>query len=228
MPNRADYLKDLGKHPGSLAVEVQARIGAPTVNAVETQFRKLRDAGLVAIEDTSPRKYRLTEQGKVELTRLSVAESGQSVLTTQEATLQKRGEQSSALGNSQTHPEQIQNANRSTRVKELLERVRSFTEERRETTTSKPHPCVGELLFLERGISDMPRRELRKLRDSLRGRIGDEGVCERVSRLVEAEIRLFEENESWWSDDDAVKRLETEIAELKQELGLSDGVTGLT
>src|SRR5215472_10902794 len=111
MPNRADYLKDLGKHPGSLAVEVQARIGAPTVNAVETQFRKLRDAGLVAIEDTSPRKYRLTEQGKVELTRLSVAESGQSVLTTQEATLQKRGEQSSALGNSQTHPEQIQNAN---------------------------------------------------------------------------------------------------------------------
>lgn len=223
MPNRTDYLNDLGKHPGSLAVEVQARIEAPTVNAVETQFRKLRDAGLVAIEDTSPRKYRLTEQGKGEVAKLSEATSGQSTRSTQEAAPQKLSEQSSVLETTQTHPELMQTAPRWTRAKQLLERVRSLSEESTEATAAKPHPRVRELLFLELGISDMPRRELRRVRDSLRQRIDDERVSEKISRLVEAEVKLCEENDdSWWSDEDAVKRLKAEIAELKGDLGLSE------
>lgn len=220
MPNRTDYLNDLASHPGSLAVEVQARIQAPTVNAVETQFRKLRDAGLVAIEETSPRKYRLTEQGNAQLARLSEAGSGQSAPSTQDAGPQKGGEHNTAFENPRTLPDPMQTTPRSSRVKEILERVKGLTEEHTETTTAKPHACVRELLSLERGISDMPRRELRKLRDSLRERINDEGVCEKVSLLVEAEIRLCEQNDGWWSDEDSVKRLETEIAQLKGALSL--------
>lgn len=81
---------------------------------------------------------------------------------------------------------------------------------------------VPELLAVERGLAKLPRHELQKLRDSLREQIGDEAVCEQVSRLAAAEAELCDTKDSWWGEADAVKRLETEINDLKQELGLTE------
>src|SRR5207249_2745537 len=57
---------------------------AQTVNAVETMFRKLKDAGLVAVEDTSPRKFSLTDKGRAEVGNLEDAASDASESQAQE------------------------------------------------------------------------------------------------------------------------------------------------
>jgi len=193
MPNRTDYLKDLAKHPGSFAVEVQTRLEAPTANAVETQFRKLRNAGLVTVDATSPgaRKYSLTEEGKAEVASL-VSEDGN-------------------------------------RAKLVLEKADSLLEkytrlgdpQKTQTIAARPHPRVPELRAIERGLSDLPRRELLKVRDSLREQVGDEQTCAKICRLVEAESELCGEK-SWWPDTEVIARLEAEIGELKRDLGLEE------
>jgi hypothetical protein len=45
MPDRIDYLRDLRDNPGATAEEVQLRVQAPTLAAVETQFRKCASCG---------------------------------------------------------------------------------------------------------------------------------------------------------------------------------------
>jgi len=212
MPEKQNYLRDLLENPRATSAQVCERVKASTVNAVETMFRKLQSAGLVFVENTKPRRYCLTDKGQRELKPLS--------------------EETSEKADGPQAPEEEIAPGRS-RVKALLERAGAVLEadnhsaNNLQTTTVKAHPRLLELLAVERGLSGLPRQELRKVRDSLRKQIGDEQTCERICRLAEAEVELSGEK-SWWPDSEVVARLEAEIAELKQALSLSKEVTGLT
>src|SRR6266478_6374255 len=70
MPARIDYLRDLRDNPGATAEEVQRRVQAPTLAAVETQFRKCASANLVGCDESKPKRYTLTEKGVEELHKL--------------------------------------------------------------------------------------------------------------------------------------------------------------
>src|SRR6266478_6072290 len=70
MPARIDYLRDLRDNPGATAEEVQRRVQAPTLAAVETQFRKCASANLVECDESKPKRYTLTEKGVEELHKL--------------------------------------------------------------------------------------------------------------------------------------------------------------
>ena len=70
MPARIDYLRDLRDNPGATAEEVQRRVQAPTLAAVETQFRKCASANLVECDERKPKRYTLTEKGVEELPKL--------------------------------------------------------------------------------------------------------------------------------------------------------------
>jgi DNA-binding PadR family transcriptional regulator len=202
MPSRSDYLAALDANPGLNAEKMQTDVKAPTLAAAETMLRKLASGGFVRIESTSPRTYFLTEKGKTEL---GLADSNDRL---------------PALGE------------RGKRLRSLLERVRARAETNGETDLEQPSgdetrteiqmcPGVPELLAFERAVSDLPRRELQKVKQCLCDRIADESITEKVSRLAEAEAELCEEK-SWWADKSEVERLETEIAELKRELGLPE------
>jgi len=52
MPTRSDYLRDLQDNPWATAEEVQRRVQAPTLAAVETQFRKCANANLIECDDS--------------------------------------------------------------------------------------------------------------------------------------------------------------------------------
>lgn len=210
MPEKRNYLRDLLENPRATAAQVCDRVKANTVNAVETMFRKLQSAGLVSVEATKPRKYRLTEKGERELTLLSEAPGGE---------------------DDRSEAPAEQSAPRRNRVRALLEKVEAVLEKDKNLTdylpsAAKPHPRLLELLAVERGLSDLPRHELRKVRDSVRKQIGDEQTCDRICRLARAEAELCGEK-SWWPDREIIARLENEIAELKQALGLSAEATGL-
>src|ERR1700687_1145926 len=70
MPARIDYLRDLRDNPGATAEEVLRRVQAPTLAAVETQFRKCASANLVECDESKPKRYALTEKGVEELHKL--------------------------------------------------------------------------------------------------------------------------------------------------------------
>jgi len=118
------------------------------------------------------------------------------------------------------------------RVKALKDRAeRVLSDDSQETTdpqetesiTAESHPCVRELLAIERGLSELPRQELRKLRDSLREQIGDEEVCKKASRLAAAEAELCAEKKRMFGPDaDRAARLEKEIGELQSDLGVAE------
>jgi len=70
MPAKLDYLLDLRANPRARTAEVQSRVKAATVNAVETAFRKYADAGLLESDNSAPKRYTLTDKG-VEVFTLS-------------------------------------------------------------------------------------------------------------------------------------------------------------
>src|SRR6266478_1891749 len=70
MPARIDYLRDLRDNPGATAEEVQRRVQAPTLAAVETQFRKCASTNLVECDKSKPKRYTLTAKGTEELHKL--------------------------------------------------------------------------------------------------------------------------------------------------------------
>lgn len=70
MPARIDYLRDLRENPGATAEEVQRRVQAPSLAAVETQFRKCASVQFVECDESKPKRYTLTEKGTEELQRL--------------------------------------------------------------------------------------------------------------------------------------------------------------
>src|SRR5258708_32819522 len=75
MPARIDYLRDLRDNPGATAEEVQRRVQAPTLAAVETQFRKCASANLLECDESKPKRYTLTEKGMEELHKLEPQKS---------------------------------------------------------------------------------------------------------------------------------------------------------
>lgn len=70
MAARIDYLRALRDAPGATVEEVQRRVQAPTVAAVETQFRKCASTELVTRHESTPRRYTLTEKGVDEVQTL--------------------------------------------------------------------------------------------------------------------------------------------------------------
>lgn len=185
---------------------------------------KLSDAGRRSLEPSRPKSGRPPEmvaEGDAPNTRRT--EENRDDPATEfltrlidkavEAALQKRGEQSNFPDDDEPR-------------KSRLERTRHLADpqEMQTATTKKLHPRVPELFAVERGLSKLPRRELQKLRDSLREQIADGEICEKVARLAKAEAELSEQRDglSWWGNADVVKRLETEIDDLKRELGLTE------
>jgi hypothetical protein len=141
-----------------------------------------------------------------------------------EAALEKRSQQSHYPDPSQV-PVAEQIPSRKQQLKALLERANRLAHpEATEAIGVQPHPCVRELLAVERCLPKLPRQELLKRRDSLREQIGDQGVCKKVSRLAAAEAELWGEKNGWWEDAGAAKQLEAEISDLERDLGLVKGV----
>jgi len=90
-----------------------------------------------------------------------------------------------------------------------------------EQTRAEIRPGVLELLAFERALSDLPRRILQEHRESLCHRIGNEDIVQKIARLAKAEAELCNQK-GWWGDEDEAERLEIEIAELKDQLGLTE------
>jgi len=144
-----------------------------------------------------------------------------------EAALEKQSQQNQYPDPSQAPDGEQIRSGRKQQLKALLERAnRLALPEATEAIAVEPHPCVPELLAVERSLSKLPREELQKRRDSLREQIADQGVCEKVSRLAAAEAELWGEKNGWWEDAGTVKKLEAEISGLERTLGLVKEVRG--
>ena len=215
MPSQTDYLAAVSANPGSSAEKIYSLANrCPTVAAADTMLRKLASKGLLIAETTSPRTYSLTEKGRAELH--SFSESS--------AEPHASGSNDSPLSQGADTP-----------VSSPLQRVRALFErlaadETKTTNSDAPSeektrqeitPGMLELLAFERALSNLPRRDLQKHRQSLCEQIGNEETVEKIARLAKAEAELREQ-ESWWGDESEAERLESEIAELKDQLGLSE------
>jgi len=66
---------------------------------------------------------------------------------------------------------------------------------------------------------------LQKHRQSLCKQVGSEEIVQKIARLAKAEAELCEEK-GWWGEESEAERLENEIAELKNQLGLSEVTVG--
>lgn len=143
-----------------------------------------------------------------------------------EAALEKRSQQSHYLDPLQV-PVAEEIPSRRQQLKALLERANRLAHPgATEAIGVQPHPCVRELLAVERCLSKLPHQELRRRRDLLRDHIGDDEVCEKISRLAAAEAELYNEKGSWWEDSEAAEKLEAEICNLKRDLGLGEEIQG--
>src|SRR5262245_48358626 len=165
MPSRNDYLAAVGANPGSSAERIHARVNqCPTVAAADTMLRKLASKGLLTTENTSPRTYSLTDKGEAELSSLPGSSAESHVAASGFPT-----------GQSVHAP----TSNRVQRARALLERLRAieanasvnFGQRSEEQTRAEIKPGVLELLAFERALSDLPRRNLQKHRESLCQRI---------------------------------------------------------
>jgi DNA-binding PadR family transcriptional regulator len=216
MPSRTDYLAAVGANPGSSAEKIHALVThCPTVAAADTMLRKLASKGLLVAASTSPRTYSLTDKGKADLNSFS----------TSSAEPHARASNDSLLSRGTDTPV----SSRLQRVRALLERLNAQKANESENvdqpsgdvTRGEIKPGVRELLAFERALSDLPRRDLQKHRQSLCEQIGNEEMVQKVARLAKAEAELREQK-GWWGDESEAKRLESEIDELKHQLGLSE------
>jgi DNA-binding PadR family transcriptional regulator len=215
MPSQTDYLAAVGANPGSSAEKIYALVNhCPTVAAADTMLRKLTSKGLLIAESTSPRNYSLTDKGKAELDSFS----GSSV----EPDARDKVDSPLSRGVDTPVSSPVQ------RVRSLLERL--TPDDAKATNSDAPSekktrreikPGMLELLAFERALSDLPQRDLQRQRQSLREQIGNEEMVQKIERLAKAEAELCEER-GWWGDESEAEHLENEIAELKDQLGLSE------
>jgi hypothetical protein len=248
MPAKLDYLLDLRANPRARTAEVQSRVKAATVNAVETAFRKYADAGLLESDNSAPKRYTLTDKGVEELKKLEsepapANETGASLREQSSnpdadliSSIVKRAKEeglciSVSVGpdaQTEAHEEETGKLNsHSARAKALLERAKALSEGR-EPQDAEPEdthwddPKVQRLYGLELGLSELPRRVVRDRKDALAAIVGSE-VSDLVARLIQAEEELHSELEdSWWPDKQKRERFQQEIAELQRKLGCSE------
>ena len=215
MPSRSDYLAAVGANPGSSAEKIHLLVNqCPTVAAADTMLRKLASKGLLTTEKTSPRTYSLTDEGKAELVSFPGSSAGPDVAVHGFPTGQ----------NAHTPI-----SNRVQRARALLERLRAveanssvnFGQRSEGQTRAEIKPGVLELLAFERALSDLPRRSLQEHRESLCQRIGNNDIVQKIARLAKAEAELCKQK-GWWGDEDEAERLEIEIEELTNQLGLPE------
>jgi len=114
------------------------------------------------------------------------------------------------------------------RVRALLDRLAADEttntdsgESSEEKTEREIKPGMLELLAFERALSDLPRHDLQNHRQSLRDQIGDGEIVGKITRLAKAEAEFLAEK-GWWGNESEAERLESEIAELKNQLGISE------
>jgi hypothetical protein len=215
MPSQTDYLAAVGTNPGSSAEKIYALVNrCPTVAAADTMLRKLASKGLLIAESSSPRNYSLTDKGKTELD----AFSGSSVEP------DPRGKDDSSLSRGVDKPV----SSPAQRVRALLERLTADEAKAinsdgpsEKKTPRETKPGMLELLAFERALSNLPRRDLQKHRQSLHEQVGNEEMVRKIERLAKAEAELCEQT-GWWGDESQAEHLESEIAELKDQLGLSE------
>lgn len=216
MPSRNDYLAAVDANPSSSAERIHVLVyQCPTVAAADTMLRKLASKGLLVADSTAPRTYSLTDKGKAELDSFSASSAEPNAGGSDDLPL-SRGADTPV-------------SSRMQRVRALLERLNAqeaneserVGETSGEKTRAEITLRVLELLTFERALSDLPRRDLQKHRDSLREQIGNEEIVQKIMRLAKAEAELCEQK-GWWGDEDEAERLEREIAELKNQLGLSE------
>jgi len=215
MPSQTDYLAAVGANPGSSAEKIYALVNrCPTVAAADTMLRKLASKDLLIADNTSPRTYSLTDKGKAELDSFS----GSSV----EPDARDKVDSLFSRGVDTPVSSPVQ------RVRALLERltadeakVTNSDAPSEKTTRREIKPGVLELLAFERALSDLPRRDLQKHKQSLCEQIGHEETVEKIARLAQAEAELCEQK-GWWGDESEAEHLESEIADLKDQLGLSE------
>jgi DNA-binding PadR family transcriptional regulator len=220
MPSQIDYLVVVGVNPGSSAEKISALVNhCPTVAAADTMLRKLASKGLLTAESTSPRTYSLTDKGKAELASFSGSP----------AEPHAAGSNDSPLSRDADTPV----SSPAQRVRALLDRLAVNETKATEGDASSERktrreikPGVLELLAFERALSDLPRRDLRKHRQSLCEQIGNQEMVQKIVCLAKAEAELSEQK-GWWGDESEADRLESEIAELKDQLGLSEVAVGL-
>jgi len=220
MPSRNDYLAAVNANPGSSAEKIHVLVNqCPTVAAADTMLRKLASKGFLTAESTSPRTYSLTDKGKAEIDSFAASS----------AEPHAAGSNDSPLDRDADTPV----PSRAQRVRALLERLAA--DEKRTTRSDAPSerkarreikPGMLELLAFERALSDLPGRDLQKHRQTLCEQIGDEEMVQKIVRLAKAEAELSEQK-GWWGDESEAERLESEIAELKAQLGLSEVAVGL-
>jgi DNA-binding PadR family transcriptional regulator len=215
MPSRTDYLAAVAANPGTSAERTYALVNqCPTVAAADTMLRKLASKDLLIADNTSPRTYSLTDKGKAELNSFS----GSS------AEPHASGSNDSPLSRGADTPV----SSRMQRVRALLERLATdepkttdSDESSEKRTQREIKPGILELLAFERALSDLPRHDLQKHRESLREQIGDEEIAKKITRLAKAEAEFLAEK-GWWGNESEAERLESEIAELRNQLGLSE------
>jgi len=215
MPSRSDYLAAVGANSGSSAERIHALVKqCPTVAAADTMLRKLASKGLLMAASTSPRTYSLTDKGKAELDSFSSLSA----------------EPHGGGGN-----DLPLNPGTDTPVSNLVQRLHALLERlgaletsacesdppSKEKTRREIKPGMLELLALERALSDLPRCNLQKHRGALCEQIENEEIVQKIARLAKAESELCEQK-GWWGDETEAERLEMEIAELKDELGLPE------
>jgi hypothetical protein len=219
MASRTDYLAAVAANPGTSAEKIYALVNqCPTVAAADTMLRKLASKDLLIADSKSPRTYSLTDKGKAELDSISGSSEEPHA----------GGSNDSPLSQGAGTPV----SSRMQRVRALLERLAA--DETRTTDSDEPSekksrpqikPGMLELLAFERALSDLPRSDLQKHRQSLCKQVGSEEIVQKIARLAKAEAELCEEK-GWWGEESEAERLENEIAELKNQLGLSEVTVG--
>jgi hypothetical protein len=230
MPTRSDYLRDLRDNPGATAEEVQRRVQAPTLAAVETQFRKCANANLIECDESRPRKYKLTEKGAAELHKLEPQNRSAIIKSNNGAVVEF--DDARRVPNDVADPLE----GRVSKARALLERIEAL-EDMSTHSESTPHADTESThaasdvvaLYLAQhelhsfGWSDRLFGEDSQVKArvaDLEGKVGQE-IADQAKRLVAVEREIHDD---LWSDGTEVLR---SVLELREALHLPTSIFGL-
>jgi len=231
MPTRSDYLRDLRDNPGATAEEVQRRVQAPTLAAVETQFRKCANAKLIECDESRPRKYKLTEKGAGELHKLEPQNKSAIIKSNNGAVVEF--DDARRVPNNEADPLE---GRRVSKARALLERIQAL-EDMSTHSESPPHAdtesthAASDVAFLylaqhelhSFGWSDRLFGEDSQVKArvaDLEGKVGQE-IAGQAKRLVAVEREIHDD---LWSDGTEVLR---SVLELREALHLPASIFGL-
>jgi hypothetical protein len=232
MATKLDYLKDLKEHPHSTGGEAAARLDIPEATILEG-YRRARRQGLVEGDGGRPEKFILTDAGLEQLRGLlsegnptpNVPSNVEGKLTALEKKVNETIENVRGLSGlvervlrtESGRPSPVEQPDDSEIVQDLLDEKRELEDKLAQTAR------VIEYYAAQIGAADFSSRsDILEARGEKLARQLDAETQQAVRRLVELEEELGEERNRWFGpNDNRVRKLKGEIAELREKLGFA-------